>query len=160
MKTKIVTALYILFLVISVLLGVFLFGISDKTLVSKLNSLSTILLGIFTLTYVLLTYLILQSNNKMVAEQNRPFVIFNLPTEGTNLLLSIKNIGKRPALNVSINTNPELTNFITLQGFTFDKSVFPLLSQKFLPPGIDIRNIIGQTMDILEMSEEEKRKNR
>lgn len=157
MNNKIITALFFLFLLILVLLGALIFGISDQTLISKFNSLSTILLTIFTLIYVFLTYLILRSNNKMIAEQNRPFVIFNLPTEGTYLILSIKNIGKRPAYDVNINTNPELKNFVTLKGFTFDKSVFPLLSQKFLPPGIDIRNIIGQTMQVIEMPTEEKK---
>ena len=157
MRVKLVSSIFLIFIIILVSLGILIFGLSDEVLISKLNSLSTILLAIFTLIYVFLTYLILRSNNKMVTEQNRPFVILSLPTEGTNLILLIRNIGKRPAYNVKISLSSNIKNLITLKGFTFEKSVLPFLSQKFLPPGIDIRNIIGQTMKILELSEEQKK---
>lgn len=157
MKNKIINLVFIFFLIILIIVGILLYNISDNILISKLNSLSTLLLSIFTLIYVFLTYLILRSNNKMVIEQNRPFVIFNLPTEGTNLILSIKNIGKRPAYNVKISTNNKLEKLVTLKGFSFSDAVLPFLSQKFIPPDYEIKNIIGKTMNILELNEEDKK---
>lgn len=63
------------------------------------NKNSGALVFTFTGIYAALTYLIVRSNLKILEETTRPYVLVTLPVKAPFLiLLSIKNLGKRPAV--------------------------------------------------------------
>jgi len=70
---------------------------------------SSWILAFLTYLYVLLTFFILKSNNKLIQEQIRPYVIVSFPIKVSDVILSIKNLGKRPAFNVKITIDPDIS---------------------------------------------------
>jgi len=119
---------------------------ADSGFVKTMNSVSNVLLSVLTAGYVFLTYWILKSTRRSIVEQTRPYVIASLPLKGQQILLSIRNIGNRPAFDVKIRFTPSLE---TLGGeITFWK---PLLTQSFLPPDHEIHNPVALAFDTLDL---------
>jgi len=133
--------------VVLLLFGVLLFVFADSPFGEKLNKISTGLVVILTAGYVLFTAWILKSNRKSIEEQTRPFVVASLPLQGFEILLSVKNIGNRPAKNVQVAFVPSLDSIHADPPFA--KTAQPLLAQIFMPPGFEVSNPIALTTDIL-----------
>lgn len=135
------------FVGIGLLLLVCLVACPESEFVKRLNQNANLFLAILTMVYVVLTYLILNSTRKTSLEQTRPFVFASLPVEGFEVLLSIKNVGNRPAYNVVISFNPSLDVLSTSQ---LKGTYEPLLNQSFLPPNFELRNMLNSTVEVLQ----------
>jgi len=141
---------YLIIVIAVVLLYIF----ADSSFVRRLGDVSTIVLAILTGGYVLLTYWILKSTRQSIQEQTRPYIVTSLPLEGMELMLSVKNIGSRPAYNVKVTFNPSLD---ILGGDTWFKEAWqPLLSHSFLPPHFEVRNPVGITPHIVTLPPDQK----
>ena len=114
--------------------------------VQRINGVSNVLLSVLTAGYVFLTYWILKSTRQSILEQNRPYVIANLPYENQQVWLSVKNIGNRPALDVKVTFTPSLE---VLGGKS--EMWAPLLTQAFLAPNDEKRNPAGLAYDIIKL---------
>jgi hypothetical protein len=134
------------------LLLVALIAFPGSDFFQKLNQNANLLLVFLTGAYVILTYLILNSQRKLSSEQSRPFVYASLPTDGIEVVLSIKNIGNRPAYNVKVTFEPKLTMLSTRS--VFQGMSEPLLEQSFMPPDFEIRNPVSTTIDVLELDKQ------
>jgi hypothetical protein len=137
--------------IVAIFITAFLLQTNDSKIHTKINSLSTWLLTMLTFTYVVLTYFILNSNKKLIEEQNRPYVVLSFPTEGIKFYLSIQNIGNRPAYNVKIQTKPSLAVLLNPNRGEFENTIEPLLNQDFLVPKYDIRNKIAVTQEVFNL---------
>ena len=131
------------------LLIVTLIAFPDSEFFKKLNQNVNLLLVFLTAAYVILTYLILNSQRKLSSEQSRPFVYASLPIDGMEIILSIKNIGNRPAYNVKVTFEPNLTTLSTRP--VFEGMSEPMLDQSFMPPNFEIRNPVSSTIDVLKL---------
>lgn len=107
---------------------------------------SSFILIFLTYIYVLLTYEILHSNNLLSKEQLRPYVIANFIEENHFVYLSIKNFGKRPAFDVTVNLSE---GFDDLQFDSIRGNYKYLLQQKFIAPSQEIKNVVADAMSIL-----------
>lgn len=109
-----------------------------------------LLLVCLTGAYVVLTFLILHSNNELVEITNRPYIVFSLPQKENHVFLKIENIGKTPAYNLKISTEPKLH---TIQGFSKESSKF--LNQTYLRPNEVITHSIisASKLEKKEMNE-------
>lgn len=126
---------------------------SDGFWNNYLKEYSNVIIAFLTLLYVVLTYLILESNNKTIKEQLRPYVIVTMPTSGFEIFFSIKNYGKRPAFNVDINVEPDLDS---IQQKQFKGSHRPLLKHAFIGPNQEFRNFFAASLVAFESSPREK----
>src|ERR1041385_5117192 len=77
------------------LLLVALIAFPGSDFFQKLNQNANLLLVFLTGAYVILTYLILNSQRKLSSEQSRPFVYASLPTDGIEVVLSIRSEERR-----------------------------------------------------------------
>jgi hypothetical protein len=142
---------FILLTLLMILLIVF----ADLPLIRTINANANVFLAILTGFYVLFTYWILKTTRSSLLEQNRPYVIVSLPLDDINLMLSIKNFGKRPAFRINVNINPSLEQINTHE---FMKKTWPpMLSQTFLAPEQEIRNLIGVAPALLKIEPEKKK---
>jgi hypothetical protein len=108
-----------------------------------INTVSMVLLALFTAVYVFVTHRILRSNQQMLQEQNRPYVIAGLPAKDLEVVLSIKNTGRRLAHNVVITFDPPLE---TIGGRWFDKSsADQLLRHSSFPPEFEVSGVVNVT---------------
>jgi len=116
---------------------------------------SSLILVFLTYIYVLLTFLILNSNNKLAKEQLRPYVIASFNNEDDNVFFSVKNFGKRPALNTKITMSEgfEELQFPSLRG-----NYRHLLEQKFLAPGQEVKNLVSDPAAIIQPQKKEANK--
>jgi prepilin signal peptidase PulO-like enzyme (type II secretory pathway) len=142
MKNKPEFFVYLTVFLVLVLIVVF----ADSFFVHRVNGVSNVLLSVLTAGYVFLTYWILKFTRQSILEQNRPYVIANLPYENQQVWLSVRNIGNRPALDVKVTFTPSLE---VLGG----KSELwtPLLTQAFLAPNDEKRNPAGLAFDIVKL---------
>lgn len=113
--------------------------IENFSLDDYLKNYSSLILVFLTYVYVLLTYLILNSSNKLAKEQLRPYVIANFTEENNSLYFSIKNYGKRPAYNIKVNMSDGLEEF---QVDAIRGNYKYLLEQKFLAPLQELKNFV------------------
>jgi len=143
-------AVYIVVLLAAILLYIF----SDSSFVERFSKISTALLAILTAGYVLLTYWILKSTRQSIQEQTRPFVIASLPLEGFEIVLSIKNIGNRPAENVNVHFDPPLDRIG--EDFPLKEAAEGLPSQSFMPPEFEVRQPVALTPAVLKLDSSEK----
>ncbi|TYS63514.1 hypothetical protein FZC76_20060 [Sutcliffiella horikoshii] len=86
------------------------------------------IIAIFTMIYVVLTYLILKSNKKMIEEnvkgrerEYRPEVIGFFREERGFLYFQLKNIGRRLAINTQIDFIPDLNMWTYMNDVDFLK---------------------------------------
>ena len=142
-------------IIIALLSLIAVLAFPDSDLMRKLNQNSNVLLFFLTAVYVTLTYLILESSRKTSAEQMRPFVYASLVLEGMEILLSVKNMGNRPACNVRLNFDPSLD--LLSPGPQFQGAAEPLLNQSFMPPDFEVRNFITSTMHVVSAESKNKR---
>ena len=80
-------------------------------------------------------------------ERNRPYVIFDLIiTDDSCIHAVVKNIGKLPALNITIKSEPEL--FKTLGK---ENEIISFLQNKilFLPPDRELKDFVGLSWEFL-----------
>ena len=133
---------------------VILFLFADSYFVQTFNKISTILLAGLTGAYVVLTYWIVRSTCKALEEQMRPFVYACLPLEGSEVFLSITNIGACPAHDVKVTFDPSLH---TIAGKLLSKDATdPLLSQPFMPPGFEVRNHVSTAPELVKVESQDK----
>jgi hypothetical protein len=103
-------------------------------------------LVIITAWYAYITNRILKSSEKALKEQLRPYIITHIVSIDHWLQLSIKNIGKRPALNIDIEFNPHLDVIDKLVANTNEITTHkPLLKQTFIPPDFEINTTLMYT---------------
>ncbi|MEL7834256.1 hypothetical protein [Fodinibius sp. Rm-B-1B1-1] len=121
--------------------------------VSNIGSYSNVILAGLTLVYVFLTYLILRSNNQSIKEQNRPYIVVSFPYINHRLDLKVKNIGNRPAKNVSISFDPDLSAMFTE---SYRESYKNMITQKFMPPGFSANDMIGISFDTMKTEKENR----
>lgn len=107
---------------------------------------SALIMLFLTFMYVLITYLMLSSSIKANEENLRPYVIVSLPVNNLKLYFTIQNIGKRPAHNVQIETNPPIE---TIQDKVLKGNCNTLLYQYFLAPNQELKNLVGHTPSII-----------
>lgn len=112
-----------------------------------LNRNSSALIVIITAIYALLTFFILRSNNKLLVETTRPYIVVSLPAKELMIFLSIKNIGKRPACGVRVEFEPDLHTIG--KGFFDETWSKPLMTQLFMPPEYEVSNLIGNAWEVL-----------
>jgi hypothetical protein len=140
MKNK---APYFVFVVFA--LGVvLLFVFPDSAVTKIISSVSTPLLAILTAAYVILTFFILRSSQKTMQDQSRPYVVVSLPVDSNFIWLSVKNVGIRPAIDVTIDISPPLE--ILSKDDRFKGMADPLLKQSFLPPNYEVKNLVSTTL--------------
>ncbi|WP_138429807.1 hypothetical protein [Fodinibius saliphilus] len=111
---------------------------------------SNLLLVSLTGAYVVLTFLILESNNELKEFQNRPYVVFSLPQEKKVIFLKIENIGKTPAYDMKIDLNPKLK---TIEYDGMENSTF--LKQSYLRPNEIISHPVAPISNLLEKNDKE-----
>ncbi len=107
---------------------------------------SSLILVFLTYIYVLLTFLILNSNNRLAKEQLRPYVVASFNKEENFVYFSVKNYGKRPALNTKITISE---GFEELQFQSIRGNYRHLLEQKFLAPNQEIKNLVSDPAAII-----------
>ena len=127
--------------VILVVLGVLAYICADSSYVKRVGDVATILLALLTSAYVVFTYQILRSTRP------QPHVIAALRADEIEILLSIKNIGARPAYDVRVTFDPSLDLLAPTQYFKGAGS--PLLTQSFLPPETEVCNLVSSTVKVL-----------
>ncbi|MGA1980390.1 MAG: hypothetical protein ABSG99_07525 [Sedimentisphaerales bacterium] len=127
-----------------------------------LNQNQGALLTLLTSVYVLssiITVIFIARSNKLARvaigqsvifekERNRPYVIFDLIiTNDSCIHAVVKNIGKLPALNIVIKSEPEL--FKTLGK---ENEITSFLQNKipFLPPDRELKDFIGLSWEFLK----------
>ena len=137
-----------------ILSAIVLFVVADSDFVGRLNKISTALLAVLTAGYVLLTYWILKSTRQSIQEQTRPYIVASLPLQGFEVVLSIQNIGNRPAKNVRVTFDPSLDTISSDDPPSLASR--PMLSQSFMPPRFEVRNPVGVTPDIISRGDKEK----
>lgn len=125
-----------------------------SSFVSNIGSFSNVILAGLTLIYVFLTYLILVSNNQSIKEQNRPFIVVSLPYINHRLDLKVENVGNRPAKNVSITFNPDLSVMFTENSYR--DTYKNMLNQKFMPPGFSANDMVGTSFDTMNREKKER----
>ncbi len=109
---------------------------TSTSLFAELNALANVILAFSTIAYVLLTGYLILVDKKTFEEANRPYVVFSLETpEGSIIDLVVKNVGNRPAEDISIITNPKLESQQEVFHPYHDKQ----LSYAFLPPNCEHR---------------------
>lgn len=113
----------------------------DSDIATRVGKSSAIILALLTAGYVVLTYQILRSTRP------RPLVFANLFTDEIDLLLSIRNIGSRPAYKVEITFEPSLDVLSPDSGFK--GAAEPMLKQPFMPPDFEVRNFISSTLHVM-----------
>jgi hypothetical protein len=134
-------------------LAIIAFIFAETWYITRINNIATTLLAILTAAYVAFTYYILKST------QAQPNVIaFLYDVGGPNdieIYLSIKNIGTRPAYEVEVTFYPPLE---ILAPTEFIKGASgPMLKQPYMPPGLDVRNLVSTTLNVLHMKDESKK---
>jgi hypothetical protein len=112
------------------------------------NKNSGALIVFFTGIYAALTYLIVQSNQKILQETSRPYVLVSFILKPVyEINLSIKNFGKRPARDVRVEIDPPIHTLG--EGFYEEAWSAPLMKQPFMPPDFEVSNLIGVTFEVL-----------
>jgi hypothetical protein len=120
-------------------------GTLMPTVTDWIQTACTIALMVFTGVYVWLTRKILNSTRP------QPHVIVSLPREGKlRVLLSIKNLGSRPAYNVAIEINPSLDMIAPTEAFKGASA--PMLQQSFLGPESEVHGFVASTLSVLGSS--------
>jgi len=107
-------------------------------------ALCTIVLTYLTFRNVKLTHEILKAGEDASNEESRPYIIANIYSEDLHINLSIQNIGKRPAKDVSIIITPSLDTITAKDKngeLLFDSS--SLLNQVFMPPDFQTTTIVN-----------------
>jgi hypothetical protein len=150
MKDKIAYIVFSIFVFSVVLLFIF----PDSALIKNISNVSTPLLAILTAGYVVLTFFLLRSSQKVMQEQIRPYVVVSLPVDSNFIWLSVRNVGNRPALNVKINISPSLET-LSKDG-RFKGMADPLLKQSFLPPNYEVKNMISTTLHANDVKPEKR----
>jgi hypothetical protein len=116
--------------------------------------LLTSALVIITAWYAYITNRILKSSEKALQEQLRPYLIAHIASIDHWLQLSIKNIGKRPALNIYIKFNPDLDVIDKIDSNTNKMTAHkPLLKQAFIPPDFEITTVLMDAIEFVKNPE-------
>jgi hypothetical protein len=153
-KEKIINIVVIFFTII-ILIVIALPFINPKfSIISDIKDYSASVLAFLTFIYVLLTFYILKSNNKAFKEQLRPYVTVTFPIKYNKLYLSIKNVGRRPAKNVSIEINPDIA---TIQQENLKGNCTSILNQTFIAPDQEFCNLIDLVPSIILRNKSEKK---
>lgn len=93
------------------------------------SSLWSFLVTVATAIYVILTYRLLNKNVKARKLQVQPNIIVDLDVSSIFLKMIVKNIGSNSAINVRIQTEPNIDNN-------------PFSNIEFIAPGREISNVI------------------
>lgn len=153
---KILLNIFIILISIAFLLVAFSPLIFGNTSYEKyIKDYPSLILVFLTYIYVLLTFLILNSNNRLAREQLRPYVIVSFNREESFVYFSIKNYGKRPALNTKVNISD---GFEELQIPSIRGNYRHLLEQKFLAPNQEIKNLVSDIAAIIRPQKEDAKK--
>jgi len=116
-----------------------------------LISISNVLVATMTATYVVLTYSLLKASTKSIREQARPYVIAVLPVEEYAVVLSIKNIGNRPARDVRISFEPNIDGI--LDHSQFKDELKQIMYQPFMPPNFEVKIFLVSSIKVLNEKE-------
>lgn len=138
----------LLYIVPLILVGLFLFAVTNPKLVVELGgtvtfiSFLTVLLTYF---YVVLTGLMVKQMIKSQEEERRPYITVDIEFEQSRGWLVISNIGRLPATDVKIKIEPEL---VAVQERKLSET---LLSKPiaYFPPGKTLRSFVDVGRDIL-----------
>lgn len=118
-----------------------------------ITSLLTFFLVVLTGWYAYITHKMLKSNEKANNEQTRPYIIVMIESQDLKLKLYIKNLGKRPAIEVEISFNPPLDNIDNIRKNKGEKPHKNLLYQSFMPPNFEVSTSLWHTPGLLEKKE-------
>ncbi len=94
--------------------------------------LSSLIIAFATVVYVALTHKILRTNQRLILEQTRPYIVADLIEIDGNLYFRLKNYGTRGAYSVKCETVPNLAE-LELQ--ISESIVDEMLNQDYIPPG-------------------------
>src|SRR5438046_2001709 len=118
-----------------------------ETALSVVTTIATVVVAIVTCIYAYYTHRVVLANEAVVAEQTRPYIVVGLPSRNRKIDLSIKNIGRRPAYDISIVCTPDLREIaLTEQG---DSMFRPLMAQRILSPNDEVLGLVGLTPQIV-----------
>ncbi|NTV47712.1 MAG: hypothetical protein HGB11_14605 [Chlorobiales bacterium] len=123
----------------------------------RINKNSTFILTVLTGVYVYLTYKILRSNEEIISEQTRPYIIITCPLNihTRQIQFFLKNIGQRPAFDVKIELKPKIDTIVKNHDLKhLWKNYEEKLNQIFMPPNASIFSIIGYEDEFINEKEE------
>lgn len=108
---------------------------------ARLGGIQTVLIAataLLTFYYVVLTYLMVREMNATREEEAKPFVVVDIEFDVMRRMLAIRNIGKTPAYDLTIEFEPPIHLFMDERlGSSFLSK--PIA---FLPPGTLLRTAI------------------
>ncbi len=110
-----------------------------------ITAIATVVLAFITWYYAKLTKRMLKSTENALAEELRPYVVVDILVENHQIILRIRNIGKRPAFNTIISIEPDVDDIILEVEKTKKKllNISPFLNQKFISPGYEIKFVLN-----------------
>jgi len=118
-----------------------------STKVGGAPNISNFLIVLLTYIYVVLTGQMVRKMIEIQKQDRRPYLIFDLVFEGHIVYISLKNIGKISANDISVKITPDLPtlgNHPPLSETIFKK---PIL---FFPPGKELKSLFNVSKDILD----------
>lgn len=121
-----------------------------NVIATVVTAVATGLLAFLTYRYVKLTNSILTINKEAIFEQTRPYIVVQIESENHWIDLIIKNIGNRPAKDVSIEFDPPLS--VLSAGVKEDQKMDyqPMLKQKFFAPNHRLHTAIFPTSTVVD----------
>lgn len=120
--------------------------------------IATVFLVLYTRHYVKITNNMLTVNLKMNVDLLRPIIIIDMPIEDFQINLRIRNIGKRPAFNLSIQINPGMEDILLQRDGSKRKweNFNKALSQPSFTPGFELLLFITLGFKFLETRNKDK----
>ncbi len=134
-------------LVLTYLAGIFFPDLAEH--LKGLEGFASLLIVVLTAVYVFFTGLMVQQMIKAQADERRPYIIADFNIQHPHVWFVVKNIGRLPALNLTIIIDPEL---IALRKSNLSQKVFST-PFKFFPPGKEFRTFINAAYDFLDESQ-------
>lgn len=122
------------------------------------SAIATTAAAIFTGIYVVYTYKILRSNERLILEQVRPYVIVKVRSYDSWTWFEIENNGNGAAVDVKVTTTPSLELLqITIEDYV-KQGYKPLLQHTFIPPKTSFRTVLNYTEGIVNSEKEYPKK--
>lgn len=98
--------------------------------------ISSFMVAIATVIYVILTYKILKINQKVLLEQTRPYVSLDFYEIDAGIYLRLANLGSRSAKNIQCKIEPPLENYeIKVEQYSY---LNEFINRDYLSPKVEL----------------------
>jgi hypothetical protein len=111
--------------------------------------ISSVIIAIATMIYVLLTNKILKTNQRFILEQTRPYIVADLIVKDTNLYFRLRNYGARGAYSVKCETVPDLRE---LEQKVSESIIGEILNQEYISPNFEILYYLNKASNFVQKS--------